>query len=368
MGIRVFCIRPAADNGIGVVADALVKAAGTLADSRGESCLTHVLQSPDSRLELHNTVAYQGRRWRIALQVLREALSGHTLLFDHVHLAKPLLWIPRSLWPPVMIFAHGSESWRHVRQSSKKLFAHVDLVLCNSAYTKRRMEQHGIQGNLQPCPLGLSRMHTLKQDADVRHAIGHSLPFADGKVRDLGGKAILMVGRMLVEERRKGHWQLLEAMPQVLARHPDAKLVMAGTGNDRQYLLDHAHKLQCAHAVSCPGFVAQDKLEQLLASCAVFALPSQQEGFGLVYLEAMNAARPCIACENDGGAEVVVHEQTGLTVNAPPEPKTLGNALCQLLDNPEWAHRLGQNGRQRLHAQFTFALFQKRLISALQSL
>jgi glycosyltransferase involved in cell wall biosynthesis len=91
-----------------------------------------------------------------------------------------------------------------------------------------------------------------------------------------------------------------------------------------------------------------------------FVMPSQQEGFGLVYLEAMNYGKACIGCRNDGAEEVIVHEETGLLLHDQHNISELVAALSKLLSDPAWTRSLGSRGFARLHQSFTAEKHQAR--------
>ena len=88
---------------------------------------------------------------------------------------------------------------------------------------------------------------------------------------------------------------------------------------------------------------------------------ANRKGSAFVYLEAMNYAKPCVGCFDDGGEEVIVDGVTGMLVRDPNDPPKVLQVLCTLLGDPERARRLGANGFDRLHAQFTTRQFQKRV-------
>ena len=101
---------------------------------------------------------------------------------------------------------------------------------------------------------------------------------------------------MEILERYKGHAEMLAAFPLVASSHPQAQLILAGDGNDRERLLGIARQLPSAlqSRIFMPGYVDQSLLERLYQACFAFALPSRGEGFGLVYLEAMAAGSPAL--------------------------------------------------------------------------
>ena len=90
----------------------------------------------------------------------------------------------------------------------------------------------------------------------------------------------------------------------------------------------------------------------LMHAIDVFAMPSIWEGFGLVLLEAMSAARPIVASRVATIPEVVIQGETGLLV-PPGDPLALADALSQLADQPARARQLGQAGRERLRVHFS---------------
>jgi glycosyltransferase involved in cell wall biosynthesis len=95
----------------------------------------------------------------------------------------------------------------------------------------------------------------------------------------------------------------------------------------------------------------------------LFALPSEGEGFGIVFLEAMRAARPCLAAPG-AAEEIVVDGVTGRVVAR--DVTALATALVELTSEPVRCDVLGRAGRQRLEQEFSSARFAARFIDAIQ--
>ena len=170
-----------------------------------------------------------------------------------------------------------------------------------------------------------------------------------------------MVARMHPSEREKGHRALLNAMPALLKKYPDAQLVFAGPGDDVPALRASALEARVGASVFFPGFVSVEYLRRLYHRSYAFVMPSRQEGFGLAYLEAMNYARPCIGCLGQGAEDIIVGEQTGLLVRDPDDSAELQGAISRLLGDPRLAAAMGRSGFARLHSQFTAAHYQTRV-------
>jgi phosphatidylinositol alpha-1,6-mannosyltransferase len=168
----------------------------------------------------------------------------------------------------------------------------------------------------------------------------------------------LIVARMSAAERYKGHDALLDIWPKVLERHPEAVLAVVGDGDDRARLEAKARDLGIHGSVTFAGRVGDSALAGLYARCRFFVMPSRDEGFGLVFLEAMRAAKPCNG--GDGAAaEIIENGTTGIILD-PANQHDLLAAILRLFDDSELCKRLGDAGRVRFLAEFTDRHFQAR--------
>jgi glycosyltransferase involved in cell wall biosynthesis len=283
------------------------------------------------------------------------------MVFDHVTLALPVLPHVMSGLVRTVVFAHGSESWRRVRRSSRWSFRHASLTLANSEFTRSRMLECGIHGRVEACPLGLSPDAVLNLSVPALPSTSMELEAADKSVHAIGPRMLLLVARMHPGEREKGHDEILNVWPAILQKFPDAQFVFAGPGEDRPRLAEKALAIGVGSTVFLPGRVPAEMLQDLFHRCYAHVMPSRQEGFGLVHLEAMNFGKPCVGCHNDGAADVIVNEETGLLVENPGNPEELTGVLLRLLGDEQLAARMGAAGSARLHERFTAGHVQDRV-------
>jgi glycosyltransferase involved in cell wall biosynthesis len=89
-----------------------------------------------------------------------------------------------------------------------------------------------------------------------------------------------------------------------------------------------------------------------MAALDVFAMPSWEEPFGMVFLEAMAMKKPVVAWNSGGAPEVIVDGVTGFVV-APHDTASLAGALTRLLQDPTLRRRYGEAGRRRVEETFT---------------
>jgi phosphatidylinositol alpha-1,6-mannosyltransferase len=171
--------------------------------------------------------------------------------------------------------------------------------------------------------------------------------------------------RLAVANRYKGHDQLVDAWPRVVASQPDAMLWIVGEGDDASRLRERISVLPAParHQVHLLGRLDHASLLDRYARARVFAMPSTGEGFGLVFVEAMRAGLPCIA-SFDSAAEIVNDEQTGFVVEQ--EADALADACLKLLGNDAMADRFSQAGRSRYETQFTYPAFRDRFLRSVE--
>jgi glycosyltransferase involved in cell wall biosynthesis len=170
-----------------------------------------------------------------------------------------------------------------------------------------------------------------------RHAIGPMDP------------TVLFAGRMA---HQKGPDLLVEAIPMILRHHPRAKFVFAGDGEMRRAVEGRAHQLGVAHATRFLGFQTNGALADLYKSCDVVCVPSRNEPFGIVILEAWSAGKPVVSTKNGGPEEFVWHAVNGLKVCANPDSIAWG--LGTVFADFEWARWMGRNGRVAAETAFTW--------------
>src|SRR5262249_40242864 len=124
----------------------------------------------------------------------------------------------------------------------------------------------------------------------------------------------LIVSRLWSQERYKGHDWLIDIWPGVRRRVPDARLVAVGDGDDRPRLEGRVRTDGLGAAVRFTGKIDDEALAAVYRASAFYVMPSTNEGFGLTYLEAMRAGKPCVALHG-AADEIVVDGETGFLLD-----------------------------------------------------
>lgn len=169
---------------------------------------------------------------------------------------------------------------------------------------------------------------------------------------------------------RKGFDTLIDASARLARRRPAPQIVIAGAGRDDRRLRRRARDRGVE--VTFLGRVPDDRLPALLASADLFAMLCrerwfglEQEGFGIVFLEAAACGVPSIAGRSGGSFEAVEDGRTGIVVAPPDDPAAVAEALAQCLDDPAGTAAMGAEARRRVVDEFTYDHLATRLAEAL---
>ena len=285
-----------------------------------------------------------GRPWRFVTAALRAAASADrhtTVIVTHLHLAPAALaFTARGASLTTMLC--GVEAWKPLTRLQRASLDRAARLIAISQFTRDGFQKANPQfagRAVDVCHLGVERL----PGAD--HAAG-------------GPPSALIVGRMADDERYKGHDPLLEIWCDVAAAVPGAALRIVGDGDDRVRLERKAASLNLGDRVMFLGRLDEEGLQREYARCAAFVMPSPDEGFGFVFVEAMRAARACVGSRG-AAAEIIADGETGLLVE-PGNRAQLFQSVVQLLRDRPATEAMGARGRLRFLQQFTDERFRDR--------
>ncbi|THJ24582.1 MAG: glycosyltransferase [Nitrospira sp. CG24E] len=240
--------------------------------------------------------------------------------------------------PVIVHTPHGHVFYGHFGPLRSWLFLQVERVLSAIthrliALTEAERQDHldrsvGNPGRFAVVPSGIDRERFGRARID-----GKQQPDWFGCPSDA-----LVVGSVGWLTDIKGHEYLIAAIAKLKQDFPSLHLVIIGSGNRQNALLQQAESAGLRDAVHLLGH--REDIAVCLAGMDLFVLPSLNEGMGRALIEAMAAGLPVIASRVGGIPAVISHERTGLLVS-PGDASALAEALRRFLDRPEWAKQLG---------------------------
>jgi glycosyltransferase involved in cell wall biosynthesis len=207
------------------------------------------------------------------------------------------------------------------------------LVLTTSAYSRRKIaELYGVPP---------ARVRVVPEGIDLARWRRH-LDQPGGPPRE--GRTILCVAR---QYPRKHVADLLRAFASLAPAFPDARLIIVGDGPEHPRLRALHAELGLGPSAALLGALPDDEVLAWYRRAGIFCLPSVQEGFGIVFLEAMAAGLPIVATSAAAVPEVVPQGRAGALV-PPGDPPALADALAALLDSPARRAAYGAYGREHV--------------------
>lgn len=282
---------------------------------------------------------------RFIKAALRMSRDCDTVICGHIA-QLPVALAARCLNPRLRYYlvAHGIEVWCHFSLAERLALRGAKKIFCVSDFTRRELLKH--------CPLPEGKAVVLHNALDPYFEIKPGPPQA------LTSPIILTITRLSYADRYKGVDQLIEAMPAVRHTVPDAKLRIVGRGDDLPRLQKLVHSLHLQGVVEFLGFVDDEQMAREFDQARLFALPSNREGFGLVFLEAMAHGRPCLGARAGGVPEVITPD-SGVLVE-PDFAAGVAPALISALQSSWSEEAILDRARS-----FCYSHFKERLASLL---
>ena len=321
----------------------------------------HVTRAPRARFWPFVMLGFAGAALLRALRRPPDiVVCGHVLLGPASYLVARLFGVRMV----VMAYALEIRAPRMQRLAGWTL-RRAAMVVAISDFTRRSVAAHGVDTGrivvIRPGAAFIPAPPPALSSSALRHP--------------RKTKLILTVARL--GELYKGHDMLIRALPLVLARQPDAHYVIAGDGPLRPYLQRLASSVGVSDHVTFTGAVSDDDLGGWYRRAAVFAMLSREspadggaEGYGLTFIEAGAWGKPVVGGNSGGIPDAVLDGVTGLLVT-PTDVAAIAEALVRILEDPEFAARLGANGRDRAVHELAWpnftAAFQRTLTTAVDA-
>lgn len=265
----------------------------------------------------------------------------------HAHVAHPdgaaAMKFGRKYHLPVVVTIHGQD-FAYTLQRSKTCAASVKKTLNEAAGVILVSEKLKNRYGLETWADRLEKYRIIYNGVDFNDVVQLS------KLQKPLRRRLLSVGFLRPD---KGHEVVLQALPALIREFPDLEYRIVGDGSERAKLEELCRELGLEYHVVFLGSLPHPEAMQEMAECDVFVLPSWNEAFGVVYLEAMAHGKPIIGTVGEGISEILTQVQVGYAV-PPKDPLALTKAIRNLLKNKEQAAAMGTRGRDLINRQFTW--------------
>ncbi len=305
---------------------------------------------------------FSDNKVRFVLKSIAAGRKADIVMMSHINLLV-VGYLVKFFKPSVklVLIAHGIEVWNPLPGWKKRMLRKCDLILPVSHFTQDKMiALHGLDEKkfsvfnncLEPFlekPLLGRKNAVLLQRYGLRK----------------NNRILLTVSRMSDSEQYKGYDRVLQALPELLAAYPDLRYLLVGKydANEKERLDQLVDKLGISEAVIFAGFVDDGELAAHFNLGDIFIMPSEKEGFGIVFIEAMFYGLPVIAGNKDGSTDALWHGQLGTLID-PESNAEIVSAVKAILDYPEKY----QPDQEKLQEHFSYTWYKRKLKKCLERL
>lgn len=275
----------------------------------------------------------------------------------HINLAILIQTLCQPLGIPYTILTYGKEVWEPLKNQEQRALASASSIWTISRYSRDRA---CAANNLDP-----QKMKMLPCAIDGNYFTpGSKQPELVDKY-GLGNRKVLMtVARLWSGDIYKGVDVTIRALPQIATVFPEIKYLVIGRGDDQPRLAQLAKDLDVSDRVVFAGFVPTEELMTHYHLADAYIMPSQ-EGFGIVYLEAMTCGVPVLSGDDDGSADPLQDGKLGWRVPH-RDPEAVAKACIEILQGNDQRCD-GQWLREQAIALFGIEAFKQQLQQLLLS-
>jgi glycosyltransferase involved in cell wall biosynthesis len=293
-----------------------------------------------------------GQLWALVRLLRRErfaAIHAHWLIPQGLVAVAARILARR--FPPLICTSHGADLfalrgplWRGLKRG---IIGQCQALTVVSSAMRTRVIEMGVAPN---------KVTVISMGADLQQR------FTPDRTVERAADELLFVGRLV---EKKGLDVLLAALPMVQVRYPGIRLIVAGSGPLSETLCQQAKTLSIADQITFLGMITQAELPARYRRATLCIAPfrvadsGDQEGLGLVLVEALGCGCPVIASDLPAVRDVICDGESGLLV-PPSDPQALAVAICRLLNDPERRHALAARGQRHCREHFDWSSIAER--------
>lgn len=274
---------------------------------------------------------FNEQKIKFILSSIWNSRKADTIIISHINLLV-VGWIIKLLMPTkkLVLYAHGIEVWGKLNKFRKFMIERCDIIIPVSKFTSQKLiEVNGVVNKkckvLNNCldPF-LSSGKEIKNSEEIRKKYGF-------KNDDI---VLFTLTRLSSKERYKGYDKVISALHLLKNKYNNVKYLIAGSYDleEKNYIDELSNHYGLKDDIIITGFIPDDELVSHFTMADIYVMPSMKEGFGIVFIEAMNYGLPVIAGNKDGSVDALLNGEMGILVN-PMNINEIGEAFDKIIQN-----------------------------------
>jgi len=334
-----------------------------LTEISGDNALSVVSvydDKPDERyVNAKSFIGFQKKKFRSILHIVRNIYRQDILIIGHINLAIAGV-ICKLLRPSckLIIVAHGIELWKKQNRIKRICLTQADVVMAVSTYTKNQLVLRN-KINPQKISVIFNCIDPYFKIPDL--LIKPQYLLNRYKIRS-NQPVIFTLSRLSSKEQYKGYDNVIAALPEIIKMRPNCIYILAGKSDEieqkRINELINLHEVNKNVIVS--GFISDAEITDHYLLADLFVMPSKNEGFGIVFLEALACGVPVIGGNQDGTADALLNGRLGTMVNPGNVAEIAATMLNELASVPDKMHL-----QQSILSHYSYKHYKERLAASL---
>jgi len=292
---------------------------------------------------------YSGERVYKGIKALvKNIYKGYKFDLIHAHVALPdgyaAMKLAKDFNVPYMVTIHGQDLQQTIYKNHKckenilKVIRSAKKIILVSNKLKNVIKKYYDDKN--------NKFKVISNGVNIRDiSIGNDI-----KKNRAGNKFLLSVSNLI---KTKGIDLNIKAFNKLTQKYPNLRYLIVGNGPERSNLEILSKELGIKDKIEFLGMLSHEDVMEYMAQANIFSLPSWNEAFGVVYIEAMAHGKPVIGCKGEGIEDFVENGKTGMLFN-PKDVNSLTETMDYLLSNPDKAKEMGERARKMVLENYTW--------------
>ena len=354
-------------GGIEKVSKVAGKALYDLCGDTGKSMSVYSMYDDSGDIDIkyfprENFTGFGIKRMRFTQKAVLNGIKNDVVILSHANLL-PVGYLVKLFSPKtrLVLIAHGIEAWKSFKGFQKIMLFKCDRILSVSQYTKE------VIINLNHFPSEKIQILNNCLDPFLENPVEKEKDSSLLKKYHLQNSdtVLMTLTRLAARERYKGYDIVIESLKELRKTNSGLKYLIIGKYDDKEkQRLDILIKIAGLQShVIFTGFVPDEELAEHFNLADVYIMPSEKEGFGIVFIEAMYYNKPVIAGNKDGSVDALLNGSLGLLVN----PESLEEVSCAIMKMVNHKEQYLPN-RQLLMEHFSYPVYKEKWKGILESL